>query len=149
VGLSLFAVLRFEDLYHREALVYLRHLSYESGLFYVEAGLGLLLPIALLAFRRVRETAGGLYLAAVLVVLGFITNRLNVSITGMEGSAGLHYIPKWTEIAVTASIIAAGFVIFALAAKYLPIFPEARQNVIHFAGNDREQSVAGVVVPQL
>ncbi len=61
-----------------------------------------------------------------LVVLGFITNRLNVSITGMEGSAGLHYIPKWTEIAVTGSIIAAGFVIFALAAKYLPIFPESK-----------------------
>ena len=30
------------------------------------------------------NTAQGLYLAAVLVVLGFITNRLNVSITGME-----------------------------------------------------------------
>jgi len=56
-------------------------------------------------------------------VLGFVTNRLNVSITGMETSAGLHYIPKWTEVAVTGSIIAAGFALFGLAAKYLPIFP--------------------------
>ncbi len=57
-----------------------------------------------------------------LVVLGFITNRLNVSITGQESAAGMHYIPKWTEIAVTGAIIAAGFALFGLAVKYLPIF---------------------------
>jgi len=59
----------------------------------------------------------------VLVVLGFITNRLNVSITGQESAAGMHYLPKWTEIAVTGAIIAAGFALFGLATKYLPIFP--------------------------
>ncbi len=85
----------------------------------------MLLPIALLINPCIRRTAGGLCLSAVLVVLGFVTNRLNVSITGMEGAAGVHYIPKWTEIAVTASIIGAGFAIFALAVKHLPIFPTA------------------------
>ncbi len=85
--------------------------------------MGLLLPIAMLFTRRIRESAGGLYLAAVLTVLGFITNRLNVSITGMEGAAGMHYVPKWTEMAVTAMIVAGGFALFGLAAKYLPIFP--------------------------
>jgi Ni/Fe-hydrogenase subunit HybB-like protein len=63
----------------------------------------------------------------VLVLLGFITNRLNVSITGMERAAGVHYFPKWTEIAVTASIIASGFAIFGLAVKYFPVFPTAEQ----------------------
>ena len=57
------------------------------------------------------------------MVLGFITNRLNVSITGLESAAGMHYVPKWTEISVTGAIIAAGFALFGLAAKYLPIFP--------------------------
>jgi Ni/Fe-hydrogenase subunit HybB-like protein len=56
-------------------------------------------------------------------VRGFITNRLNVSITGMETAAGQHYIPRWTEVAVTGAIIAAGFALFGAAAKYLPIFP--------------------------
>ena len=59
-----------------------------------------------------------------LVVLGFITNRLNVSITGFEGSTGVHYFPKWTELAVTGMIIAVGFALFGLAVKYLPIFPD-------------------------
>jgi hypothetical protein len=35
----------------------------------------------------------------------------------------MHYVPKWTEIAVTGAIIAAGFALFGLAEKYLPIFP--------------------------
>jgi Ni/Fe-hydrogenase subunit HybB-like protein len=54
--------------------------------------------------------------------MGFITNRLNVSVTGLEAGSGASYVPAWTEIAVTLAIIAAGFAIFRLAAKYLPIF---------------------------
>ena len=125
VVLAVYTVLRFQDLYHRGVLPALLNSSYETHLFLLEIVLGLFLPIALLANPGVRARAGGLYLSAVLVLLGFVTNRLNVSITGMEGFAGEHYIPKWTEIAVTASIIAAGFAIFALAVKYLPIFPPA------------------------
>lgn len=128
VVLAVYAVLKFEDLYHRGILPTLLHSSYENDLFLLEIVLGLFLPIGLLANPRVRQTAGGLYLCSVLVVLGFVTNRLNVSITGMEASAGIRYIPKWTEVAVTASIIAAGFAIFALAVKYLPIFPEAKHH---------------------
>jgi Ni/Fe-hydrogenase subunit HybB-like protein len=63
-----------------------------------------------------------------MVVLGFITNRLNVSITGMEGAAGGHYLPKWTEFAITGMIVAAGFALFGLAAKYLPIFPDEKEH---------------------
>jgi Ni/Fe-hydrogenase subunit HybB-like protein len=125
VVLGVYAVLRFEDLLNRGALPMLLHPAYETDLFYLEVVLGLLLPIALLMVSRIRETASGLYLCSVLVLLGFVTNRLNVSITGMEAAARVRYIPKWTELAVTASIIATGFVIFALAVKYLPIFPEA------------------------
>ena len=59
-----------------------------------------------------------------LVVLGFITNRMNVSITGFEGSTGVRYFPKWSELAVTGMIIGGGFALFGLAVKYLPIFPK-------------------------
>jgi Ni/Fe-hydrogenase subunit HybB-like protein len=129
VVLVVYAVLRFQDLQQRGVLHMLGRFSYETGLFYLEVVIGLLLPIGLLLVPRVRESAQGLYASAVLVVLGFITNRLNVSITGMETSAGLHYIPRWTEVAVTASIVAAAFVIFGLAVKYLPIFPPSQRSV--------------------
>jgi Ni/Fe-hydrogenase subunit HybB-like protein len=108
---------------HRGMLSTLVHPGYEMYFFWLEAALSLILPLILLSRRSIRQTAGGLYLTSVLVVLGFITNRLNVSITGQETAAGLHYVPKWTEIAVTGAIIAAGFALFGLAVKYLPIFP--------------------------
>jgi len=126
VVLGVYAILRFEDLAHRGALKLAVQPSYEMYLFWLEISLGLILPLILLLQPKVRMSPGGLYLAAVLVVLGFIANRMNVSITGFEGSTGIRYFPKWTELAVTGAIIATGFALFGLAVKYLPIFPEER-----------------------
>ena len=130
VVLSIYGILRFEDLLHRGVLKLLFQPGYETYLFWVELALGLIVPLLLLSWKTMRTTAGGLYVIAVLVVLGFVTNRLNVSITGLEASAGVHYIPKWTELAVTGVIIAAGFALFALATKYLPIFPAAEEHAL-------------------
>jgi Ni/Fe-hydrogenase subunit HybB-like protein len=123
VVLGVYAILRFEDLANRGVLRLALRPGYEMYLFWLEISLAVILPLALLVQRKVRSSAGGLYLAAVLVVLGFITNRMNVSITGFEGSTGVRYFPKWTELAVTGMIIAAGFALFGMAVKYLPIFP--------------------------
>jgi Ni/Fe-hydrogenase subunit HybB-like protein len=124
VVLGLYAVLRVQDLYHRGALGQTIRPQYETYFFWLEMIAGVVLPLALLSWRSIRESANGLYLAAVLTVIGFVTNRLNVSITGMEASAGMRYFPKWTELAVTVAIVAAGVVIFGLAVRYLPILHE-------------------------
>jgi len=130
VVLAVYGILRFEDLLHRGVLKLLFQPGYETYLFWLELVLALILPLIMLTQKRIRTTAGGLYVIAVLVVLGFITNRLNVSITGLESSAGMRYIPKWTELAITAAIVAGGFALFGLAAKYLPIFPAAGHDTL-------------------
>jgi Ni/Fe-hydrogenase subunit HybB-like protein len=83
---------------------------------------------------------GALYACAVMVVFGFITNRLNVGITSLEAGSGVHYIPKWSEVAVTLSIVAAGFAIFRAVAQYFPIFeahsPEAAKSKIEATEDD-------------
>jgi Ni/Fe-hydrogenase subunit HybB-like protein len=127
VELIVYGILRFEDLLRRGVLKQVLVAGYERNLFLLEMALALVLPIIMLSFKKIRETPGGLYLAAVTTLLGFVTNRLNVAVTGMEASAGVRYIPKWTEVAVTAAIVGAGFAIFGLAAKYLPIFPEEHE----------------------
>lgn len=127
VVLAVYSILRFEDLYHRDMLRQIFFNGYEQRLFWVEAFL-ILCPLLMLCIRKVRMSPQGLYLSAVMVVLGFITNRLNVSITGIETAAGTHYIPKWTELAITGAIIAVGFAVFGLVAKYLPIFPEEHEH---------------------
>ena len=124
VVLGVYAILRFEDLANRGALKLALQPGYEMYLFWLEIALCIVLPLLLLVQPKMRNSANGLYLAAVLVVLGFITNRMNVSITGFEGSTGVRYFPKWTELAVTGMIIAVGFALFGLAVKYLPIFPK-------------------------
>jgi len=123
VVLAIYGILRFEDLYHRGVL----HLAFVSGyeqlFFLLEISLSVIIPLALLLFRKIRESAQGLYFVAVTTLLGFVTNRLNVTITGVENAVGARYAPKWTEVVITAMFVALGFAIFGLAARYLPIFP--------------------------
>ena len=129
VVLALYGILRFEDLYHRGVLKLVLVSGYEQRFFLLEMFLSLLAPLGLLLIPKIRESAQGLYLAAVLTLLGFVTNRLNVTITGVENAVGGRYTPKWTEVVITAMFVALGFAIFGLAAKYLPIFPEEKPQI--------------------
>jgi Ni/Fe-hydrogenase subunit HybB-like protein len=126
VVLAIYGILRFEDLYHRGVLNLVFVAGYEQRFFLLEMFLSVIIPLALLMFPKVREHAQGLYLVAVLTLLGFVTNRLNVTITGVENAVGARYAPKWTEVVITAMFVALGFAIFGLAARYLPIFPEEK-----------------------
>ena len=124
VLLAAFLAMRFLDLARRGALHYLLEPGNEKYFFLLETVL-FVAPMLLLFQRRIRGNPRTLYLAAVLAIFGFITNRLNVSVTGMEAGSGVHYIPRWTEVVVTLAIVALGFAVFYLAAKYLPIFESA------------------------
>jgi len=117
--------------------------SYQQRFFLLEIFLAVIAPFSLLLVRRIRESAQGLYLAAVLTLLGFVTNRLNVAITGVESAVGGHYTPKWTEVVITAMFVALGFAIFGFVAKYLPIFPEEKAHIPAL----REPVYAEVAVP--
>jgi hypothetical protein len=68
-------------------------------------------------FGRSRRGRTGLH--------NFVVHRLNVSVTGMERASGVSYFPSWMEIAVSLGLVAAGFALFGLAVRYLPIFEEA------------------------
>jgi len=129
VVLMLYGILRFEDLYHRGVLKLVLVPGYEQRFFLLEMLLSIFLPLGLLLVPKVRNSAKGLYLAAVLALLGFVTNRLNVTITGVENAVGGRYTPKWTEVVITAMFVALGFAIFGLAARYFPIFEEQGEPV--------------------
>ncbi len=127
VVLAVWLVMRLQGIAANHALGMIFTGSSESIFFMVEVFLGAILPIILLLIPKIRENTAGLFLCSVLVVIGFITNRLNVSITGMLGSSGVDYFPSWMEVAVTTSIVAAGFVAFYYVSKYFPVFPDAEE----------------------
>ena len=122
VSLVVYGVIRVSDLVRHRAFPLAFAGGYESSLFWVEMVLTLILPIALLLVPAVREEPSRLYVVSILTVAGFVTNRLNVAITGMESWAGVRYVPKWTEVSVTLMMIAIGIFLFAAAVRYLPIF---------------------------
>jgi Ni/Fe-hydrogenase subunit HybB-like protein len=123
VLLTVYLWLRFVDLAHRNVLGLLLKNRTETWLFLLEIAL-FTAPAVLLFQRSVRLRPGALYACAVMVIFGFIANRLNVGITALEAGSGTHYIPRWSEVAITLSIVAAGFAIFRLVAEYFPIFLE-------------------------
>jgi Ni/Fe-hydrogenase subunit HybB-like protein len=131
VTLWVYALLRFEDYLHRGQLGNILRPGYEAYFLWVELLLALIIPLTILSFRKARLDGTWLYVAACSTLLGFVTNRLNVSITGFETWAGHHYYPKWTEASITAMIIAMGFLIFSLAVKYLPIFEDEHHGAPH------------------
>jgi Ni/Fe-hydrogenase subunit HybB-like protein len=120
---TVYLAMRFMDLWNRDVLRLLAEWRPETWLFLLEIGL-MAVPAALLYRGHIRRNPAALYACSLLVIFGFIANRLNVSVTGMEAGSGTHYIPKWTEIMVTLSIIGLGFAIFRLAVKKLPVFVE-------------------------
>jgi Ni/Fe-hydrogenase subunit HybB-like protein len=124
VLLSFYLTVRFVDLYRRGALHYVLENRTESHLFGLEVAL-MLLPMLLLFRRPMRWSPGALYASAVMVILGFVAHRLNVSTTGMELGSGIHYVPRWTEVVVTLWIISLGFAIFRFVSKQLPVFEPA------------------------
>ena len=83
-----------------------------------------LAPLVLLSMEKVRNNPQFLYWTCSLVVMGFMANRLNVSITGLQASAGIYYIPKWTEFAATLMVLTAAVMAFRYAVIYLDILPK-------------------------
>ncbi len=122
--ISVQLVVRAIDLIDRGVLNLLLIPRTETYLFYLEIILGLIIPLVLLSIKNIRTTRVGLFYASFIAVLGFVLNRMNVSITGMETGSGVSYMPSWMEVFVTMGIVALGFVAFSYAVKYFNIFEE-------------------------
>jgi c(7)-type cytochrome triheme protein len=142
VLLAVYALWKTEDLVGRGNLGLVFHLSPESVMFWGEMGLGVFLPMLLFSIPATRRRPRVLFLGAVLTVLGFIVNRLNVSITGMQTASGAHYFPSALELVVTAAFVAAGFAIFAWAVKNLNVFAKHGED-----GRDEPSSTPGLRRP--
>jgi Ni/Fe-hydrogenase subunit HybB-like protein len=122
--LCIYALFRGVDLFTHEGWRYLWIGREETLSFWLEIGLFVIAPVILLSWEKVRTTPMYLYWTCCLVVMGFMANRLNVAITGLQASSGFYYVPKWTEFALTFATIAAAVLAFRYAVMYLDILPK-------------------------
>ncbi len=121
--LGFYGLLRGLDLWVQGSAPYLWKPRAETGLFWLEIICFALLPVVLLSNDRIRLNPLKLYWTCAVVVMGFMANRLNVAITGLQASAGVYYVPKWTEFAISLAVITAAVVAFRYAVLRLHIFP--------------------------
>ncbi len=133
VALMVYFVLKIEDIVRYNLFPYILKLNYEAIMFLLEFIVGVVVPIILLTNSRIRSSKKGLFVAQFITVIGFILNRLNVSITGLESYSQAGYFPKWTEVVITLFLVSLGFALFRLIAKHFPVFPpevEKRKGIV-------------------
>jgi Ni/Fe-hydrogenase subunit HybB-like protein len=125
--LIIYALFRGVDLYSHGGWKFLWMWGEETLSFWVEVGLFVVVPAILLSWQKVKDNPLYLYWTCCLVVMGFMANRLNVSITGLQASSRIYYVPKWTEFALTVATVTAAVLAFRYAVIYLDIVPKSPQ----------------------
>ena len=122
--LLFYLVLRCEDLIVRYSLKYAFRLHLGAIFFWVEVGVLMIVPMAMMMSDRIRHTPLALAGAQLMVVLGMVFDRMNVSTTAFELGTGVTFHPLWMEFAISIGVVAVGMGLIGLAVRYLAVFPE-------------------------
>lgn len=114
-----------------------------APLFWLEVGVGLLVPFLIVTYRRTRARPGWVALASAIAIGGIFVHRLNLILNGLSYApigvppgvsigvdqgpgassfAMTHwYVPTVVEYLVVAGVVAFGALLFTLAVGYLPL----------------------------
>jgi Ni/Fe-hydrogenase subunit HybB-like protein len=137
--LGIYLAIKFGELFYSGDMQYLFNSGTLSILFWSEILLGVIFPLIWFSFKKNRQNPGRLFTGAIILLLGMILNRFNVSwfavkhanpITYMPAFMGpVTYYPSWTEIVLSMGIFSFGILVFGLAVTYLPVFePEEHEH---------------------
>ncbi len=125
IVLGIYLLAKAADLIYRQTWPLLFEPTPEAIAYWLEITLGVIIPMLILAIAPLRRNPRTLFLGAAMVVLfGIVLGRLNIVTVGMWAYTGVRYLPSWTEVAVSLSLVTVGVMAFALAARYLPVFSE-------------------------
>jgi len=120
--IGLYLVTKLADMFVRGTYVYLLDGTYQTNAFIVEVLFGVILPFVLLLFRRVRESAGWLFFASTLFILGILMNRINVFVVSYTPPYSLEsYFPALGEIFITAGLIASLMFLYRVFVFIFPV----------------------------
>ena len=122
VLLGVYLAVKIGDLVIRESYVHLTDVSAASVFFAIEIVGGVLVPMVLMSSARVRRSRVGLFVSALLVVVGVALNRVNVFLVAYQPPyATRNYFPSWGEFAVTLALIAGLILVYRVLVTLLPV----------------------------
>ena len=132
VVLIIYGLLKFGELAFVGDLRYLFTSGIMNILFWAEILIGVVTPIIWFSIKKNRQSPNSLLAGAIIVLLGMILNRFNVSWFAVKHPDPMFYLPTFMsnvdyfptlpEVAVSIGIFSAGILAFGLATKYLPVF---------------------------
>lgn len=141
VVLSIYLLLKFGELAYSSDLGYLFTSGGFSILFWAEILIGSVAPLVWFSIKKNRQSGNGLLTGAIILLLGMILNRFNVSWFAVKHPdplfymptfmSNVHYMPTLPEVSISLGIFAAGILAFGLAAKYLPVFEDEAEHHGH------------------
>ena len=124
---GVYLIAKFSDLLIRETFDLLWPLDSMAIMWWLEVGVGGVLPFVMLASRRVRRSPALLTTACVLLAGGLTLNRINVFLTAFQSAYNpVRYFPSMTEIALTAGLLAIFALLFRAMLTFFPIWPRQR-----------------------
>jgi Ni/Fe-hydrogenase subunit HybB-like protein len=124
IFLLLTFVIKIIDLTVSGNIYLLTQMNELTLLFFLEVLIGVLIPAGILFQKSLRTQKKWLYISAVMIIAGFLFNRLNVSITAVAGELNLNYFPSFNEISVTMMLVVLGMWAFKIITRYFPVFHE-------------------------
>jgi len=119
--LGIYLLLKVMDLTARGDIGLVFSAYPQNLLWWAEIIIGVILPIALFAMPTVRQNRTSVFWSAVLVVIGLILNRFNVSMLALAIRPGFTYFPHWMEVAISAALVADALLVIWLAYRFLPM----------------------------
>lgn len=120
--LGIYLFIKIADLVARNAVFEVFLWNRYAISWWMEIAVGVILPMALYLSHHFIVKPAGLYTASLLVILGLVWNRINVSIIGLDAAPqwGV-YVPHWGEVFITVGVFAAGLLAFRWVLRNLPI----------------------------
>jgi Ni/Fe-hydrogenase subunit HybB-like protein len=141
IALGVYALLKFGELAVAGELGLLFTSGIMSILFWAEILIGVVTPIVWFSIEKNRTSPNGLLTGAIIVLVGMIFNRFNVSWFAVKHPDPLFYMPTFMsnvdyfptlpEVSVSIGIFAAGVMAFGLIAKYFPVFEDEHPAAAH------------------
>ncbi|MCJ7763833.1 MAG: Ni/Fe-hydrogenase cytochrome b subunit [Dehalococcoidales bacterium] len=93
----------------------------QNLLWWGEIIIGVIIPIILFSMPSVRQNRNAVFWTSVLVILGLVFNRFNVSLLALSIRPGYVYFPHWMEFAISVGLVADALLVIWLAHRFLPI----------------------------
>ncbi len=119
--LGLYLLLKLMDLTATGELGLIFTAYPQNLLWWGEVTIGVIVPIFMFSLPSVRQSRGLMFFTSLLVIIGLVFNRFNVSMLALGMRPGFDYVPHWMEVAISVGLVADAMVVIWLAHRFLTI----------------------------